>query len=111
VKQCHFEAANLNATVAFIRENNLVDEVDLVTCETADVYMSKKKWETQLKSLAEFRAAGGDTSKVRVHEGDDARKVGDYNAVIANLNPNRYQEFRAVLEQYPTQQQASGHIN
>jgi len=73
VKQCHFEAANLAAMIAFIHQHNLANEVDLVTCETVDVYMSEFMWR---KQLAAFKEVGGDVSKVRVHHGDDAKTVG-----------------------------------
>lgn len=75
VKQCHFEAANLAATVEFIRELDLVEEVGLVTCSTMDVYMSEAVWENQLKSFAAFQAAGGDTSKIQKLDKEEAREV------------------------------------
>jgi hypothetical protein len=61
--------------VEFIREHGLVQEVDLVTCDTADVYMSEGAWQHQLKSFQEFKEAGGNVSRIRVHRGEEAQKV------------------------------------
>ena len=69
------EASNLEATVDFIRKHKLGEEVDLVTCDTADTYMSEPAWERGFKSYNNFRKAGGNVSNIKVYRGDDAKKV------------------------------------
>jgi len=61
--------------VEFIKEHDLVDVVDLVECETCDVYMSESRWSLAVKSLEEFQDAGGNVEKIRVYHGEEARKV------------------------------------
>jgi hypothetical protein len=75
LQQCHLEAANLEATIEFIREKGLEEEVDLVTCDTVDTYMSDGAWEWGFKSYENFKNAGGNVSKIKVHRGDEAKKV------------------------------------
>jgi len=53
--QCHFEAANLAAAVGPIKENNLREQMGLVTCETADVYISETVWENASAILQYFQ--------------------------------------------------------
>jgi hypothetical protein len=61
--------------VEFVKEYDLVDEVDLVECETSDVYMSERRWSLAVKSLEEFKDAGGNVENIRVYHGVEARKV------------------------------------
>ncbi|KAK8088435.1 hypothetical protein PG997_003396 [Apiospora hydei] len=62
--QCAFEAANYRETVAFIHENNLGNQVDLVEYRAADVFMSEKSWQSGLASYRGFQEAGGDVSEI-----------------------------------------------
>lgn len=64
--------------VEFIKEHDLVDVVDLVECETSDVYMSERRWLLAMKLLEEFKDAGGNVEKIRVYHGEEARKVSNY---------------------------------
>jgi hypothetical protein len=69
------ESTNLEATVEFIQMHKLEDEVDLVTCDTVDTYMTEGAWEWGFKSYENFKNAGGDVSNIKVHSGDEAKKV------------------------------------
>lgn len=61
--------------IEFIQENNLEQAVDLMTCDTVDTYMSEKTWEWGLRSVRNFEAAGGNMSRIKIHEGEEAKKV------------------------------------
>jgi hypothetical protein len=65
----------LEATIEFIQSHGLEEEVDLVTCETVDTYMTEGAWEWGLKSYQNFKTAGGNVSKIKVHSGNEAKKV------------------------------------
>lgn len=69
------ESANLEATVEFIQMHKLEEEVDLVTCDTVDTYMTEGAWEWGFKSYENFKNAGGDVSKIKIHSDDEAKKV------------------------------------
>lgn len=75
LKQCHLEAANLEALIEFIREKGLEEEVDLVTCDTVDTYMAEASWEWGFRSYENFKNAGGNVSKIKTYCGDEAKKV------------------------------------
>jgi hypothetical protein len=61
--------------IEFIGMIDLEDEVDLVTCDTVDTYMSEGSWEWGYKSYQNFKNAGGNVSKIKIYRGDEAKKV------------------------------------
>ena len=69
------ESANLEAMVEFIQMHKLEEEVDLVTCDTVDTYMTEGAWEWGFKSYENFKNAGGNVSKIKVHFNDEVKKV------------------------------------
>ena len=77
LKQCHLEAANLEAMIEFIQEKGLIEEVDLVSCDTVDTYMSESSFERGYASYENFKEAGGNVSRISVYRGDEAQKVLD----------------------------------
>ncbi|KAF4773926.1 hypothetical protein HER10_EVM0006669 [Colletotrichum scovillei] len=66
VAQCAFEAVNHRETLAYIRENGLDDEIDLVEYRSADVYLTENTWKAGLASYNGFKEAGGDVSEITV---------------------------------------------
>ncbi|KAI3544489.1 hypothetical protein CSPX01_05614 [Colletotrichum filicis] len=66
VAQCTFEAVNHCETLAYIRENGLDDEIDLVEYRSADVYLTENTWKAGLASYNGFKEAGGDVSEITV---------------------------------------------
>jgi hypothetical protein len=70
------EAANLTATIDFIRQHDLAKEIDLVACNTVDTYMSKVAWDRGYKSYCNFKNAGGNVENISVYEEAEAKKVG-----------------------------------
>ncbi|KAM5350019.1 hypothetical protein ACJ41O_006524 [Fusarium nematophilum] len=73
VKQCHFEAANHKETVAFIRKQNLAEEISLVEYRSADVFLNRAAWEDAKASYGALEANQGDVSQIRVLDEASAR--------------------------------------
>ena len=61
--------------IEFIRKHKLEEEVDLVTCDTVDTCMTEGAWAWVFQSYENFKNAGGNVSKLKIHQGDDAKKV------------------------------------
>jgi hypothetical protein len=118
----------LEATIKFIQEKGLAEEVDLVTCNTVDTYMSESSWARGYKSYGNFKNAGGNVSKIEVYRGDEAKTVqyfplvdalmiwsvttlGRQQANKANLRFFSSRGSPDVLEQSHILQQVYGHIN
>ncbi|OHE94329.1 hypothetical protein CORC01_10376 [Colletotrichum orchidophilum] len=66
VAQCTFEATNHRETLAYIRENGLEKEINLVEYRSADVYLTENTWKAGLESYNGFKEAGGDVSEITV---------------------------------------------
>ncbi|KAK6851478.1 oxidoreductase OrdL [Apiospora arundinis] len=72
--QCTFEAVNYRETVAYIKENGLAEEIDLVQYRSADVFCSEKSWQAGLAAYKGFKEAGGDVSEIVVFEKAEAEE-------------------------------------
>lgn len=65
----------MRASVAFIREQGLENECDLVETRAVDFFMNPESWKSASESLAAYAKAGGQVGEITAHDRDEAEQV------------------------------------
>lgn len=65
----------MKASVAFVREQGLADECDLVETRAVDFFMKPESWKSASESLAAYAEAGGQVDEITAHDREEAEQV------------------------------------